>query len=62
MTLSRLQEKMQLEMNYEKDAKGNVVLVNGQPKVKAKIINFLASSGQEATEVGYAINIRKSID
>ncbi|MDQ7982851.1 MAG: thiamine pyrophosphate-dependent enzyme [Spiroplasma sp.] len=62
MTLSRLQEKMQLEMNYERDAKGDVLIINGQPKVKSKVINFLASSGQEATEVGYAINIRKGID
>lgn len=62
MTLSRLQEKMQLEMNYVRDDQGNVVLVNGQPKVMSKVINFLGSSGQEATEVGYAINIRKGID
>lgn len=62
MNLSRIQEKMQLEMNYEKDDKGNVILSNGQPRVKSKVINFLASTGQEATEVGYAINIRKGID
>ncbi|MBE4703990.1 thiamine pyrophosphate-dependent enzyme [Spiroplasma platyhelix] len=62
MTLSRLQEKMQLEMNYAKDDKGQPILINGQPKVMGKVINFLGSSGQEATEVGYAINIRKGID
>lgn len=62
MTLSRLQEKMQLEMNYAKDDKGKVILVNDQPKLLGKVINFLGSSGQEATEVGYAINFRKGID
>lgn len=62
MCLSRLQEKLQMEMNYEKDENGNVKLYNGQPKVLGKIINFLSSTGQEATEVGYAINIRKGID
>lgn len=62
MTLSRIQEKMQMEMNYVKDDKGEVVLINGQPKIIGKVINFLGSSGQEATEVGYAINIRKGID
>lgn len=62
MTLSRMQEKMQLAMNYAKDEKGNLILVNGQPKLIGKVINFLGSTGQEATEVGYAINIRKGID
>ncbi|MGL5268723.1 MAG: thiamine pyrophosphate-dependent enzyme [Spiroplasma sp.] len=62
MTLSRMQEKMQLEMNYAKDEKGNVILVNNQPKLLGKVVNFLSSTGQEATEVGYAINIRKGID
>lgn len=62
MTLSRLQEKMQMEMNYVRDDSGQVVLVNGQPKLIGKVINFLGSSGQEATEVGYAINIRKGLD
>lgn len=61
MTLSRIQEKMQMEMNYARNDKG-IILVNGQPKVLGKVINFLASSGQEATEVGYAINLRKGID
>lgn len=63
MCLSRLQEKFQMEMNFVKDEKGNVVLNNGQPKLlPAKVINFLASTGQEGVEVGYAINIRKGID
>lgn len=62
MTLSRLQEKMQMEMNYVRDDSGQVVLINGQPKLIGKVINFLGSSGQEATEVGYAINIRKGVD
>lgn len=62
MTLSRMQEKLQLEMNYVKDEKGEVLLINGQPKLIGKVINFLGSSGQEATEVAYALNIRKGID
>jgi pyruvate dehydrogenase E1 component alpha subunit len=55
MCFSRIQESLQLEMNLEKDESNQV------KKVK-KVINFLPSTGQEATEVGYAFHLRKGID
>lgn len=62
MCLSRMQEEMQMELNYERDENGKIKVVNNIPKQKGKVINFLSSRGQEGTEVGYASHIRKGID
>ncbi|WP_342277047.1 thiamine pyrophosphate-dependent enzyme [Spiroplasma endosymbiont of Nebria brevicollis] len=62
MCLSRTQEQMQMELNYEKDDQGKVGLKNGLPKVIGKVINFLSSRGQEGVEVAYASCLRKGID
>ncbi|MBP1525577.1 MAG: pyruvate dehydrogenase (acetyl-transferring) E1 component subunit alpha [Spiroplasma ixodetis] len=62
MCFSRIQEQMQMELNYEKDEKGQVKLVNGIPKVIGKVINFLSSKGQEGVEVAYASCLRPGID
>lgn len=62
MCFSRMQEQMQMELNYEKDEKGQVKLVNGIPKVIGKVINFLSSKGQEGVEVAYASCLRPGID
>lgn len=51
-----------MELNYEKDEKGQVKLVNGIPKVIGKVINFLSSKGQEGVEVAYASCLRPGID
>jgi len=62
MCLSRMQEQMQMELNYEKDENQQVKLVNGIPKTLGKVINFLSSKGQEGVEVAYASLLRKGID
>ena len=62
MCLSRKQEQLQMELNYEKDETGKVKVVNGIPKVSGKVINFLSSKGQEGVEVAYASCLRTGID
>lgn len=62
MCFSRIQEQMQMELNYEKDENGKVKIVNGLPKVIGKVINFLSSKGQEGVEVAYASCLRPGID
>lgn len=62
MCLSRKQEQLQMELNYEKDETGKVKVVNGIPKVSGKVINFLSSKGQEGVEVAYASCLQPGID
>ena len=62
MCFSRIQEQMQMELNYEKDENGKVKIFNGLPKVIGKVINFLSSKGQEGVEVAYASCLRPGID
>lgn len=55
---SRLQERFQTEINYQKDSNGEFK----KPLQIKKVINFLASSGQEACEVGSVFQLDRNKD